>query len=194
MTERVVLPIHGQDHCPGGPDPIPCLGVVDYFRAVLFLTIGNAVSVGSTMVDVEYNTWENSNSAVFAPKTSAGADPTEGVDLVQQVQLLQDGRYIISWGVYFTTDFDGVVAQFIHDGDPISGRPDVMYHGPSTYGGRTPSSRGYWTQTISRVYPLLDPFGSGSWTPVISTDVAQTSSANKLVQEAWLEIHRETSA
>ena len=25
MTERVILPIHGADHCPGGPDPIPCL-------------------------------------------------------------------------------------------------------------------------------------------------------------------------
>jgi hypothetical protein len=23
---KVVLPIHGGDHCPGGPDPIPCLG------------------------------------------------------------------------------------------------------------------------------------------------------------------------
>lgn len=25
MTERQVIPIHGGDHCPGGPDPIPCL-------------------------------------------------------------------------------------------------------------------------------------------------------------------------
>jgi hypothetical protein len=26
VTERVILPIHGHDHCPGGPDPIPCGG------------------------------------------------------------------------------------------------------------------------------------------------------------------------
>ena len=30
MTERVVLPIHGSDHCPGGPDPIPCLAATPY--------------------------------------------------------------------------------------------------------------------------------------------------------------------
>ena len=25
MAEKFVVPIHGSDHCPGGPDPIPCL-------------------------------------------------------------------------------------------------------------------------------------------------------------------------
>lgn len=36
MTERVVLPIHGLDHCPGGPDPIPCLGT-----AVVIMQVWN---------------------------------------------------------------------------------------------------------------------------------------------------------
>ena len=30
MTERIVLPIHGADHCPGGPDPIPCFTSLPY--------------------------------------------------------------------------------------------------------------------------------------------------------------------
>ncbi len=28
MTERVVLPIHGNDHCKGGPDEMPCLSAL----------------------------------------------------------------------------------------------------------------------------------------------------------------------
>jgi hypothetical protein len=28
VAEKFVIPIHGQDHCPGGPDPIPCLSNV----------------------------------------------------------------------------------------------------------------------------------------------------------------------
>lgn len=170
----------------------PPLGgnAISIFRALHYNdAVGDDISVGSSATDITYNFWENGDTAVFTPLTSAGGTPTLGTHNVQRVRLLATGLYVISWGVYFDTAFQGTIVQYIHDNDPIFGRPDRLNHAGDTEGATTVNTSGYFTQTIERVYPLLDPFGSGSHTVEISTDSAQNSGAAKTVTEAWLEIH-----
>lgn len=175
------------------PAPPAGSSSVSFFRALHYDdAVGDDITVNvGTATDVDWNYWENGDTSAFTPKTGVGGTPVLGTDLTHTVELNLNGRYIISWGVFFNTTFDGNVQMLIHDGDPIFGRPDTAIHGPATYGGNSFSTTGYYTQTISRIYTLLDPFSSGPWTPAIQTDVAQNSSASKTVTEAWLEIQYE---
>lgn len=184
MSDAVKPALHGRDHCPGGTDPIPCLGA-NVFRALHFNdAVGDDITVGGTTnVDVTYNWWNDADydRTIFEP---GPATPVLGTNNVQQVGLLKSGLYVISWGVNFTATVAGAVQMSIHDDDIIFGRPDTVIH--ASQSGF--STIGYLTQTMARKYLLSDPFDSGLWEPHIQTDVAQNSGSSKVVNEAWLEI------
>ena len=54
MAEKFVVPIHGSDHCPGGPDPIPCLGgaIVEWGNVAEIVTL--SVATGSTGTFIQW--------------------------------------------------------------------------------------------------------------------------------------------
>ncbi|MDQ3671685.1 MAG: hypothetical protein M3364_04500 [Actinomycetota bacterium] len=157
---KTVLPIHGADHCPGGPDPIPCLGGGAYFRAYLMRYIGSPQptaigGVGTTNVQARYDWWETSDPSVFEPRKTADApDPVMSTDLAWSVWLKQPGAYTITMGMRLNdlvTDYK----QEWNDSDAPFGYPDGAYSGSS----QGYNAVGFMVDTITRIYPLPDYVG-----------------------------------
>jgi hypothetical protein len=63
---KTVLPIHGEDHCPGGPDPIPCLGgPVHWAKVYNSNPIARAAGAGQTLVASYNNGFIDADSDVL---------------------------------------------------------------------------------------------------------------------------------
>jgi hypothetical protein len=60
---KTVLPIHGEDHCPGGPDPLPCLGPMPWVRRRFTDTVGSLSCPDANDVVVTYNDGGDEGSA-----------------------------------------------------------------------------------------------------------------------------------
>lgn len=192
MPDALYPALHGRQHCPGGEDPIPCLGV-QYFRAYLF---DDMTGVATTMQDVTWDEdWENGAPSVFTPRTAAGATATQGVDGVRFVDLNVPGRYTFTAGLYFSASFNGSVGIMLQDQNPVLSTPYIVVHGPHTYdfgGAAALQLQGYYLFNYSRVYPLLDPFNSGDQLPVSTYfQVGQNSGSGKTISEGFLEIQYE---
>jgi hypothetical protein len=169
--------------------PSPRTGGWTSFRALHYDdAVGNDVTVGASQADIPFNYWENGDATVFQPRTSVGGTPTLGTHAVQNVRLLAEGLYLIAWGVRFNDEFEGTVAQYVHDADPIFGYPEVTAHGAVELAA-VAMSGGFLVQSFSRHYPLLDPFDSGSHIPELSFDASQNSGVNETVTTAWLELN-----
>jgi len=76
----------------------------------------------------------------------------------------------------------------MHDGDDIWGFPDDINHGATTS-----LSRGFFGLNISRVYPMLDPFGGSSFFPEISFTLAQSGGSSETFNPCIMEIHYESN-
>lgn len=168
--------------------PAPESGVlIEYFRAVRYTTLTVA---GASQVVVDWDEWEVCREDIFAPLNTLlqPAQPGEKVRRVELDLTTFPGRYTFMWGAHNTSAIGGSVEMAIHDGDPIWGRPESTLHGTST-GGLSP---GFLQVTMSRIYPLYDPFGSGAHVPQISFTLAQNGGASEDFSEFVMEIHYES--
>ena len=173
--------------------PAPISGCqIEYFRAVRYLT---PVTVGgTTQITVDWDGWEWCSEVFIPLDQNLNPDPTPGVDQVRRVQLdivTFPGRYTFMWGAHNTSNIAGSVEMSIHDGDPIWGRPESTVHGAQAVGANS-LTVGFYQMTMSRIYPLYDPFGSGLHTPQISFTLAQNGGASENFSELVMEIHYES--
>lgn len=164
---------------------------IEYFRAVMYTN--HTVGAGTAQVTIDWDEWEYCEEAIFVPLNAAlnPASPGEKVRRVQLDLSNYPGRYTFMWGVTSTTDINGTVEMAIHDGDPIWGRPEYTRHGNQTGAGGAFGQLGFYQMTMSRIFPLYDPFGSGTHTPQISFTLAQNSGASEIFDEGVMEIHYE---
>lgn len=139
--------IHGRDHCPGGADPIPCLGSV-CLRALYHPTGGAAVATLTETI-ILFDTWENEATSVFG-ETLSGGD-------LQKVSLLQQGIYTVTVQTQWETAFTSRVENLVLDDSSASAaslvRGNMSGHAPVSEGG---SQFVYpVTSTFTRKWPLL---------------------------------------
>jgi hypothetical protein len=102
MPERVVLPIHGPDHCPGGPDPIPCLtSSLPVFRAVIQGTEDSEANrthypSGDGGDNVYFDAWDPTyDTSIFDISDYDFTDPNTGRPSIAGVGLKLPGLYSI---------------------------------------------------------------------------------------------------
>lgn len=154
---KQVLPIHGDQHCPGGPDPIPCLGV-QIFRAQKY-SLANEVTVTGTSAPIDFDWWENANDSIYLPgKPNGNPDPVMGTDLVRYVSLMQPGRYTFTFRVRIGGGSVNGVRMALNESpeDPTWGLSDDTFEGPNSNYNLV----GWHTTTISRIYPEVDIFAT----------------------------------
>lgn len=191
---RVVVPNHGDTHCPGGPDPISCLGV-QVFRAAL--TGDDLENVNDSPKFIDWTHWEQTfNSSIFEPrKTTGGTDPVMGTDLMRSVSLLAPGRYSFHLGLHIDeTTWDGTLAVAFNDANTIFGYHDVIHQGFETrdLGGADEGTgfSDFMFFNWAHVYPLWDPFEvDDPHTVLCNWRVSSNSSVDLTVTDATLEIH-----
>jgi hypothetical protein len=149
---------------------------IEYFRAARYLSTVS-VSNSGTQITVDWDYWEFCDEDVFTPlDTALSPDPIPGVDQVRRVRLdiaNFPGRYTFTFSAHNSSSIDGTVEMSMHDGDLVWGRPDTMLHPFASA-----FTIGFATFQLSRVYPMLDPFGSGTHIPEISFTLAQNSATN----------------
>ena len=96
------------------------------------------------------------------------------------------GRYEFFFGAIADVSAAGPIELAMHDGDDTWGFPDVVYHSAHpSFGG------GFYVLSLSRVYPIFDPFGGSNDTPEVSFTVAQVTGANVTFNPCWIEIQYE---
>lgn len=160
---KEVVPIHGPDHCPGGPDPIPCLEA-SFFRAYLMRYTGSPQStpltgIGTTNVQMRYDWWENGDESVFEPRAfGAGANPpVMSTDLLGSIRLYKRGHYTITMAMVLDDDVYGHKQEW-NDGDAEFGFAETAMGGgdrePAQPTGDIYNAVGWLTQTITIVYPM----------------------------------------
>ncbi len=82
MATHLVLPMHGKQHCPGGPDPIPCLSF-STFRACNFTD--ELLVPDNNETDLTFDSWENNDENIFDVALTGGKLIT--------ILLLKEGVY-----------------------------------------------------------------------------------------------------
>jgi hypothetical protein len=190
---------HGRDHCIGGEDPIPCLGV-QFFRAVYSDATG-ITGIGGTNKNLDWLWWQNGAPSIFEPrKTNGDPDPVNGTDLARYIRLKVPGRYTFSIGVRPEDAFNGFKISLNEspEDDPF-GYAEDHYAGlnDGTY-----NTSGWLAWTFSRIYPMLDPFASdaanelvqwpdfagGGFVGAYFTMAADLASGTTEVRHAFLDI------
>lgn len=120
MTERIVLPIHGEDHCPGGPDPIPCL-----VKPWALLYGGFATCPTGTTFPVPWATAIKHNDpddAFFSWRIDDVGDPgNDRFVLTLEREGIYDIDAVISFDDTGTAPFGGYAAFDLH---PVTHRFD----------------------------------------------------------------------
>ena len=183
MAEKFVIPIHGGDHCPGGPDPIPCLGNPIAFRA----TFSGSLSVGNlSETIILFNTWENEDSSIFGETLFSGS--------LQKVSLRRAGVYAVTLQIIWNTNFAFRCEALVLD-DSGASSASIIYgnmsgHAPVSEGG---SQFTYpLTFSATRKWPLLGVTEADVLAGVYGRLMAkalQASGSAKTLSEAGLEIY-----
>lgn len=88
MSQKTVLPIHGADHCPGGPDPLPCLAsaagaVPTPWATARNVTLSTSVASGTAWTNIALP------DIVVAGSQAALTAVTDGI------QIDENGIYLI---------------------------------------------------------------------------------------------------
>lgn len=155
---------HGHQHCPGGPDEIPCLPrTIPAFVArqdAAFTTVTD----GSDTV-LLWDEWDNSDATVFSENTTGSPAKVTTVD------LLLPGRYTLVCGVNWAANFNSQ-KQLI-----LAGSYD--FNNQILYDGR-PDGGVTMTGTWSLLFPA--PFEAGPTPPPwaqVQFQVAQNSGSSR---------------
>lgn len=183
---------HGWTHAPksqGGTDPIPGSADTDaYFRAYL---IDDLTNLSGTDQIVDWHTgWELGGEAgVFQPKTTALSNATTS-DKVRRLDLLVPGRIEMCWGFEYSLTGDAangdVYSHFLSDNNPVFGSNYQDTHAaPSGVQGE-----GLLISNYSRIYPLLDPFASGTQTIQFQWRVSWSGpTTGETVQSGFVDVY-----
>jgi hypothetical protein len=169
---------------PGPPGTAP----MQIFRAARYLT--NITVPGPSQIIVDWDYWEYCEDAgIYEPLNTAlgPALPGQQVRRVELDIVTNPGRYTFFFGAIPANDILGSTEIAMHDGDLVWGWEESVIHG-SMSGGL---SGGFMIFNQNRVYPLLDPFGSGTQVPQISWTLAQNSASSEDFITAIFEIHYE---
>ena len=181
VTQRAISQLNwGQNQLFRRPDP-NAASTVSVFRAYRTTTL--SIGGAGTGVAFRWNIWENCDEDVF--------DFTEVGGLLDTVSLLVPGHIIIYWGVQFADALAGSMGMFIQDDDPVFGPlQHMVIHGETTDGVRTfQLADSLYTQTLSKSYPTLDIFSSGSQFPMqFNFQAAQISGSAVNITFAILDI------
>jgi hypothetical protein len=168
VTERLVLPIHGGDHCPGGPDPIPCLSSeIPWARRSKGFDASNQTIGTGTLTAVTFNHDYNMGASESGePYFDAVSD---------SIEILQDGLYLITGEVIWTTSPSWTGAIGYYDSD--AGDDHL-------FAAAAPNSSGFNVQAFTAVhrYTAASIF--------ITLTVMQNSGTTKDIDAAYLEIAR----
>lgn len=138
---------HGRDHCPGGEDPIPCLGPT-CLRALRDYGTGLVVASASE-TPVTFDQWENENSSIFGETLFSG-------DL-QKVSFKAQGVYTVTITAMWEAQFDGVTEICYLDDSATTGNwPFGQTGNMGQFGsGRAADSFNYpVTLSVTKKYPL----------------------------------------
>jgi hypothetical protein len=73
VGDAVAPKLHGRDHCPGGVDPIPCLGGNPSCAIARFGAAPFVVPLGSIVLDEANLVIHNSDDSIFTPSLVDGA-------------------------------------------------------------------------------------------------------------------------
>lgn len=125
MPERLVLPIHGADHCPGGPDPIPCL-VAGNATPWILLVAGGQTLPGDGAFDpllFDQLRWDPTLVALNPADVTDGSDDIFEIDVLTfgatdyfqptlRLQPEHEGWYEFELGVDVGDTGDGVASGF----------------------------------------------------------------------------------
>jgi hypothetical protein len=148
---KEVVPIHGGDHCPGGPDPIPCLtATVPFFRAyrwgVASQTINNTFDA--------YVRWDRYQTSDAAKIDIAGWQAGTP-DFFNEITLSARGLYTIS--CLFDGSFSGATTG--NFGIALEGATSEFYPAPFTswkIDERSgDNSSGQWAWTFIQSFPPI---------------------------------------
>ena len=116
MTERVILPIHGADHCPGGPDPIPCL--TDEIKYIVCKDIATGQTFATGGSDILWQVNVNAYPECFTPLN------TEFSPDYNQIRILEDGLYTVTCNLNVNTTAEHYVTIYSVD----AGSGGVLHH------------------------------------------------------------------
>jgi hypothetical protein len=150
-----LVPIHGRDHCPGGPDPIPCLGR-NPIEWVYYESTTNWGSGGLTTLSF---TLESGNYDAVTPTF----DISSG-----NPQINKDGHYQTQVAVFNYSSLPGVQTLIRADFERVSGPTPTSWRLAS--GANVQLSGGDWSTVPLNAWPFtLDfwnyPIGTFIGTP-----------------------------
>jgi len=147
---KVVLPIHGPDHCPGGPDPIPCLRI-PYFRMWQYAVQTTLDGVTGDADPLRFDRWETSDTDYFEePSITPGTPPTIG-----SVNGKVRGLYIASLQLEFdaTLVVGNTIGIGLEDGQGTYTSQPMVVMPAQPVGGD--NSTGKYAFTFLQSYPPI---------------------------------------
>lgn len=86
------VPIHGRDHCPGGPDEIPCLAAAAWAKRYAFTGAGPQSIASGSEINVALPDFATSDAAIFAAYDVGTADG---------ITVLRNGLFSLVMRVYW---------------------------------------------------------------------------------------------
>lgn len=127
----MVLPIHGSDHCPGGPDPIPCLGAPISAVAHAY---SRSQACNSTLTLEFDDFFRNDSSFGYTQVTSSRA---------KYITISTEGFYKYQAVIYWDTDWSASDFPYIEP---------TMWDGSSQNTLVNAADADHWDDTQSIIY------------------------------------------
>ena len=173
MAEKFVIPIHGQDHCPGGPDPISCLPLPYVFRAAQWVT-GTTTGTGSDLALAQFDKFDDITGPVFGGNLSAGK--------LLSIEGLLEGLYVVTMNWYWDGSFNATHGAEIENNLGVGITEPNMVEMPRAMAGHGGGDVVYSFTIIQRYPRLYDELNLATPArplPDYSFWVGQTSGATK---------------
>lgn len=187
--EKQVLPIHGDQHCPGGPDPIPCLtNSVPFFRAYKWNAALQTV-VNNQDAYIQFDRYQTSDATKMDIDGWIAGTP----DVFNEITLSARGLYAIS--ILLGLDEAGAFTGTF--GVALEGSTSEFYEAPFTTWQCSEragdASGGQWGWTFIQSFPPIwreQTVDATSPTPKnLRLNFANNCGSSVDIEECQIEIH-----